>query len=117
MCGLEIRQNLEKGEKTMSATYNLDFGDYGVKSWSIVGFTFEADTVCRECMLKHAKLMLGEIGDIDLTEAMTRWAAMVGVDPSKEGSYDSGVFPKVIFASDSDDESCGNCHRKIDDTY
>lgn len=107
-----------KGRTKMTVTYHLDFGDYGIKAWSIVAFTFKADTVCRECMLALAKLTIGETGEIDLSEAMNRWAAMARVDPSNEGSYDSDKFPKVIFpAYINDDERCCGCGEKIDDTY
>ena len=84
-----------------------------------VGYTYQADYVCPDCMENIAG---GEIEELNpervvypIGEDVIRlWAKMIGVDYIEERSYDSDDFPKVILAYQiEEDEHCGVCHEVI----
>lgn len=98
---------------------------YGQHATDIVGYTFNADTYCPDHII--GALPTGE------GEPYEGWALAKGADPmtpeaeldeiawangynrDDESTYDSGEFPKVIFASqawDSDDY-CATCGRPL----
>lgn len=97
-----------------------------VKAWHIVGYTFAADTCLPEDIEEWAKANLRAEGILPheierAAQAGPQWDAGIrahrsegllwllaeirGIDYGDERSYDSGDFPKVIFASDEDHES------------
>lgn len=92
-----------------------------MKSWDIVGYTYQADNHCPDCTRLVATLRGLEAGagpdaDTDTAEsALDAWAKADGVNRQDERSFDSGDFPKVIFASMVEDsnERCGTCHERL----
>ena len=87
---------------------------YGRKAWEIVGYTFQAETLCPTCTLTALPTGGGETFDgwRDATERMStednlaELAVAFGIDRQDERSFDSGDFPKVIFSSDTEGETC-----------
>lgn len=86
----------------------------------IVGYTFNAETLCPSCMRRKAAFENEANGDnaefTPLDTLLTRWAARQGiVDMEDEHSFDSDDFPKVIFASSVEDrERCDGCNERLD---
>lgn len=96
-----------------------------MKAWTIIGYTFNADIYCDGVCIIRA---IGEIGPViydraeritDVTElfdgsatvedALTVIGTARGIDRDDERSYDSGDFPKVIFASEEFPDYCPRC--------
>ncbi|MFE9833992.1 hypothetical protein ACFYP4_02415 [Streptomyces sp. NPDC005551] len=96
-----------------------------MKTWTVVGYSFDADIYCDGVCIIRA---LGEIGPVvyeraklitDVTmrfkgaatveEALKVIAERRGIDPDNERSYDSGDFPKVIFADEEFPDYCPRC--------
>jgi len=94
---------------------------YGRKAWDIVGYTYAAETLCPACTLAALPTGKGERFDgwRDATEDqsaednLTELAAAFGIEREDERSYDSDEFPKVIFSSDSDGETCESCGAEL----
>lgn len=83
-----------------------------MKAWAIVGYTYNAETWCTDCM--------GRVFDpngVDITETiLDEVAKRIGINRQDEYSFDSSEFPKVIFASSVDsDEYCDSCHNRLID--
>ncbi|KUJ71017.1 hypothetical protein ACZ90_00390 [Streptomyces albus subsp. albus] len=88
---------------------------YGHKAWTIVGYTFAADTYCADDCVITA---LGEPLSSDcptIETELDRIADAREIDRDDERSFDSDTFPKVIFASqvESDEERCGACSEPL----
>lgn len=92
-----------------------------VKGWDIVAYTFQADTWCPGCVREYATAQINFLGkfyvdteDMSTEGVIGHWADAVGIDRDDEHSYDSGDFPKVVFASSVEDtEHCGQCGQEI----
>lgn len=94
-----------------------------MKAWNVVGYTYAAETLCPSCTL--AKLPTGEGEAFDgwalaagappmsVEDNLSEIAAAFGINRMDEGSFDSGEFPKVIFSSDSEDETCDACGEEL----
>lgn len=84
---------------------------------TIVGYTYAADNYCDDCiaaMFDRATGGDGEVSGFFAEEILDDAAERLTIDRHEEGSFDSGAFPKVIFASMvEDDEYCGECHRSL----
>ena len=100
-----------------------------MNSTAIVAYTFQADTHCVRCIVKVLPAgdgqpfdgwALAEGADPMSTEAnLSEIAAAFGIDREDESSFDSGDFPKVVFADSVnsstgedgrvDYEHCGTC--------
>lgn len=82
-----------------------------VKSFDVVGYTFCAETLCPGCTRETFETSTGLTARESTTEGyLTSVARYVGIDREDEASFDSGTFPKVIFAdSVQDDEACDSC--------
>jgi hypothetical protein len=82
----------------------------------IVGYTYNADTYCPSCTERIADERLLQIAptvDPGL-DVLGTWARELGIDREDERSYDSGDFPKVVFADMvEDDEYCGSCQNRL----
>lgn len=95
---------------------------YYVKAYSIVGYIYQADIYCPSCILHVLPTGEGEAfdgwkdvsGTMTAEENLDELAAAFGIDRYNEESFDSGEFPKVVFASDSPDDYCGRCDEYID---
>lgn len=107
-----------------------------IKSYDIVGYTFNADIYCDgECILvalgelppdtaditgmqyrelsAHSaarnSLRVARFATMDVETALNQVAATRNVNRDDESSYDSGDFPKVIFASEEFPDYCPRC--------
>lgn len=90
-----------------------------MNSWTIIGYTYNAGVYCATCILNE----LSNRGDLldaqpvgfDAEVYLHRAAESIGIDRMDESSFDSGDFPKVIFADQDDDDYCGRCGDKLID--
>lgn len=105
-----IKKATEKGPETMNT--------YFVKAWDIVGYTYQAETLCPGCTIDALPTGEGEAfdgwedatGRMSAEENLTELALAFGIDRQDESSYDSDDFPKVVFASSvEDEETCDRC--------
>lgn len=86
---------------------------------TIVAYTFQAEILCRPCMRRKAAFQAEANGMnaemVPLADLLAAWAKRQGIeDPEDEYTYDSDDFPKVVFASDvEDDETCHGCGEEI----
>lgn len=79
---------------------------------TIVGYTYQADNHCRDCIVGffprwdqfQPLVTNGAEGILDAV------ASLINIDRNDESSFDSGDFPKVIFADMVEEgERCGGC--------
>lgn len=94
-----------------------------MKAWDVVGYMFNADTYCPDCIV--GALPTGEGGAYDgwklasgvvmsTEDNLSEIAYAFQIDRMDERSFDSGDFPKVIFASSvEDDEYCATCGETL----
>lgn len=95
---------------------------YFLHATAIVGYSYQADNHCVECIRGLAKartLVLGSEtswGDSGTAEEiLSEWAFFAKIDPY--GDNDTGDFPRVIFASDvQGKEYCGSCREPLIDS-
>jgi len=85
---------------------------------TIVGYTFNADTYHPSCLTLPTgpdEAFDGwDLADgvrMSTEDNLNEIAYAFGINRADESSFDSGDFPKVIFACqvESDDETCGAC--------
>lgn len=94
-----------------------------MKSWDIVAYTYRADTYCPSCVRKAVgdKYNMWNADSLDtegfLDQISAEHNSYVGnsqIDRMDESTFDSGDFPKVVFAdSIKSDEYCSSCHEII----
>jgi hypothetical protein len=96
-----------------------------VKSWAVVGYTYQAEILCGSCTASRVTANPGDTAHgtrpplyrrtPEQAEQIIATAARIkGVDRDDEHTYDSGDFPKVIFADQVDaSERCGLCHSAL----
>ena len=89
---------------------------YGRKAWEIVGYTFQAETLCPDHIVAQLTANPGDVNHATATignaEEHLNLLAKIHrppIDRQDERSFDSGDFPKVIFSSDTEGETCGAC--------
>lgn len=91
--------------------------DFELHATDIVGYTYNADEYCEHCTAVLFEREDDEAPSIfQGAEAILDYEALRrGIDRHDEATFDSGEFPKVIFASqgESDDERCGSCHDPL----
>jgi len=84
---------------------------YLQKADTVVGYTFQAETLCKSCTYNAALAdwdpWVGPEAELD---AM---AARMGIDREDQTTFDSDDFPKVIFASDVDGDTCDGCGEEL----
>lgn len=88
-----------------------------MKSFAIVGYTFNAETLHPICMVERyiagGVLSPGARG-MSAEDALDQAAEVAGVNREDEYSYDSDEFPKVVFADSVDEvEYCDSCGMTI----
>lgn len=85
-----------------------------MKSYAIVGYTYNADVFCPDHM-RNGFAGFATRDGMDAEAVLDAAALASGIDRKDEGSFDSGDFPKVVFASmvESSDERCGQCHEPL----
>ena len=90
---------------------------YGRKAREVVGYAYAAETLCPWCTLQAlAGVFPGRsdhAGRGAAEDYLTELAATLSIDRQDERSFDSGDFPKVIFASDSDGDTCDACGAEL----
>lgn len=85
-----------------------------MKSWDIVAYTFKADIICPACITKETNPTATPSIWNSVEDMLDATASSQGIDRYDERSYDSGTFPKVVFADMIEDaEYCGDCHERI----
>lgn len=79
-----------------------------MKAWTIVGYTYNAENYMPEAIVAQLTTNPGNVNHhravVTAPEAhLDLLARLAGIDRTDERSFDSGDFPKVIFASDVED--------------
>jgi hypothetical protein len=80
-----------------------------VHATDIAGYAYRAEAYCPGCTL----LALGLAPTAYVEGALDDEAARLGIERHDEHSFDSGDFPKVIFADEIHGDACGNCHGAL----
>ena len=94
---------------------------YGQKAFDIVGYTFNADNYCPNCIIDvlptgdneaFGGWQLANGIKMSVEDNLSEIAYAFSINRNDESSFDSDEFPKVIFAdSEWDIKSvCGSCH-------
>lgn len=85
-----------------------------MKAWTVVGYTYAADIYCTECVLK---VYTGDENEwaLDTEDRLDQYAETLGIDRQDEWTFDSGDFPKVVFADQDEGDHCGLCHEALID--
>jgi hypothetical protein len=80
----------------------------------VIAYTYNADTYCPHCVAVAFERTEGP-SLFDGAEAiLDARATEAGIDRYAEETFDSGDFPKVVFASMVEgDENCGSCHSRL----
>ena len=80
----------------------------------LVAYTYQADLYCPQCI---AFRLSGWTTTVDNVErVLDAQAAHYGIDRSAESSFDSGFFPKVVFAHQlRGGDRCGACGNELRD--
>lgn len=86
---------------------------------TIVGYTFNADIYCPRCIVEVLPTGEGQAFDgwaladgvsVPTEVNLDEIAAAFGIDRYDERTFDSGDFPKVVFADAAEDgDRCGQC--------
>jgi hypothetical protein len=84
------------------------------KSYDVVAYTYAADIYCEHCIAVRFEREQGP-SIFDGAEAILDVRATeLGIDRYDESTFDSGDFPKVVFADMLDeDDRCGECGDPI----
>lgn len=82
----------------------------------IVGYTFEGERWCEDCLRKAALTGAAEAGssymwgDSGSTEdILAEWAGVLGLDRDDEKSFDTSEFPKVITKQQAEHDQGDGC--------
>jgi len=95
---------------------------YGRKAWDVVGYTYRAETLCPACTLAALPTSEGEAFDgwrdvsvppMGAESNLTELALAFGIDRMDECSFDSADFPKVIFSSSNEGDTCDQCGTEL----
>lgn len=95
------------------------------RGFDIIAYQYAADIYCPLCIRTVAAFQLAAPGEAafmgrpedgdNAEQFLDRWAAKAGVDRIDESTFDSGDFPKVVFASQGEEtEHCAECGCEID---
>lgn len=86
-----------------------------MKSWTVVGYQYQADTYCPDCIpIRTAPIAGLTRQDYESVEAyLDRVAGAEGLDRHNELGFDSWVFPKVMFSDQVEGNLCGTCHLPL----
>lgn len=86
------------------------------KAWDIEAYTYNAALYCPDCVIEEL-IARGEASPgargMDTEDALDQIAGANGIDRMDERSFDSGDFPKVVFHSDIEDETCDRCGKSL----
>jgi len=91
-----------------------------VKSWEVVGYTFRADTYCPAHIADALPTGEGEAYDgwhllvpMSAEQNLDEIALAFGIDRHDEATFDTGDFPKVVFADQAGDDTCSVCAEPL----
>lgn len=112
----------------LAVGWPLDKGENMTNAADIVGYTFRADIFCPRCIIDQLPTGEGEAFDgwklaegaapMSTEDNLDEIAAAFVINRMDERTYDSGDFPKVIFASMIErDERCGVCGESLVEGY
>lgn len=73
----------------------------------IVAYTYQAETLCPSCTASALSIPFDVIDESGTIGAIEMLGIAMGIDVMDERSFDSGDFPKVVFADQF--EPCGDC--------
>lgn len=82
----------------------------------IVAYTYSAEELCPNCTVTKLGGTPTDIRVAGSVEALLdRTATTLGIDREDERSFDSGDFPKVVFADqiDEDHNRCDSCGKEL----
>lgn len=94
-----------------------------MKSFQIVGYTYDVAVLCPSCTINAVSGNSTAAVEFEHSgEAIESWlrttAVERGIDYDDEKSYDSGDFPKVIFADQVErGERCDECEEALVDDH
>lgn len=104
-------------------SHDQQMADGRMKGDAIVGYTYRAENLCPSCTIGALPTGPDEAFDgwrdvsnppMSAEENLAGIAEAFGIDRTDERSFDSGDFPKVIFASSvEDDERCMTCDEPL----
>jgi hypothetical protein len=83
-----------------------------VSATDIVGYTFQAENICPECIVKAVTGVGSEIIGfvVDIEGVLDIVAGALKINRHDENTFDSDDFPKVIFSSQIEEpEKCAKC--------
>ncbi len=81
-----------------------------MKAWDIVAYLYRAELVCEHCAdsAQSGPFAYGDLPRVE--DRLNACASARGIDRMDERTFDSDEFPKMVFASDVDDnERCSVC--------
>ena len=88
-----------------------------MKAFTIVGYTYKAETLCLDCGHGAARRESPDPAPVESMSPeveLNDWARLVGIDRDDEASFDSDDFPKVVFADAvTEDETCDECGEHL----
>lgn len=86
-----------------------------MKSYDIVGWTFDADTYHPECMPEYwrGSLKGGDPNDHIKARVWRHGIDELKLETSDPRWEDSGTLPQVIFVDQCTEETCGKCHESL----
>lgn len=88
-------------------------------SFDIVGYTYAADFYCEDCIVglvlaANPHIHSTRLDYLHTEPDLDRLARLLGIDRYNEATFDSGDFPKVVFADVlEDNERCGKCGEEL----
>lgn len=108
--------------------------EFDMDSATIVGYSYQADMWCDDCMREVGKAgalaagsatSWGDCGSAE--EILGEWALAIGLDREDETSFDDTEFPKLVrerdahqhcdaangYASGQCGDRCGQCHNPL----
>jgi hypothetical protein len=78
----------------------------------VVGYTFEADIYHPACLISYmvaTRHLSPAAREMQPEQALDQHAAASAIDREDEYTFDSDDFPKVVFVSQVEDDTCGRC--------
>lgn len=89
--------------------------------YTIVGYTFQADLYCPRCIVETVQPSRthGRSPHTDVELVLNAIAEDRGIDRNDEWTFDTDVFPKVVFAGDvvPERDVCASCEEYLDNPW
>jgi len=81
-----------------------------------IAYMYQADFICPDCIVEMLEFRYGvfPVDEHNVDQAVAQIGSALGFDVNDEYTYDSDVFPKVLFDYDlTEDEVCGYCFNSF----